>query len=118
MGDTKIFFTAATPFEAARHVAILPVGHRSRRLHGHSFLAKLRANIPSDWGPFDGGEVDELRSRLRVAVEPLDYRALNEMIEHPTDENIARWLGSRLDVPGIESLGIQSTNDEGVDLDR
>jgi 6-pyruvoyltetrahydropterin/6-carboxytetrahydropterin synthase len=42
---------------------------------------------------------------------------LNDAIEQPTDENLARWLRSRLDVPGLDTVGIQSTVDEGADLD-
>jgi len=42
----KLLYTAAAPFEAARYVSYLPQGHRSRRLHGHSFMAKIRAALP------------------------------------------------------------------------
>ena len=34
----RLYTVAAAPFEAARHVSILPVGHRARRLHGHAPL--------------------------------------------------------------------------------
>ncbi len=113
----KLLVTAAVSFEAAREVSILPQGHRSRRLHGHSFTAKIRAQVPTGWAPFPGGEVDALRSALASALEPLDYRSLNETLEQPTDENLARWLRSRLAVPGIDTIGIQSTAHEGADLD-
>ncbi|HYR25121.1 MAG TPA: 6-carboxytetrahydropterin synthase, partial [Aquabacterium sp.] len=39
-------------------------------------------------------------------------------LEHPTDENLARWARKHLDLPGIDQVGIQSTRDAGVDLDR
>ena len=45
----RIYVVAACPFEAARKVEILPEGHRSRRLHGHSFVARARANMPDRW---------------------------------------------------------------------
>ena len=45
----RLFHVAAVPFEAARRVSILPPGHRSRRLHGHSFLARVRAELPAGW---------------------------------------------------------------------
>jgi 6-pyruvoyltetrahydropterin/6-carboxytetrahydropterin synthase len=51
-------------------------------------------------------------------LNPLDYNELNREVEQPTDENIARWVRGRLNVPGIENVGIQSTQHEGVDLDR
>lgn len=113
----QLLYVAAAGFEAARRVTLLPAGHRSRRLHGHSFLAEVRARLPADWAPFPGGEVDALRERLESALAPLDYNELNAELEQPTDENLARWLGGRLGVPGVDSIGIQSTRDEGVDLD-
>jgi len=113
----RLFHVAAAPFEAARRVSILPDGHPSRRLHGHSFLAEVRAELPAGWEPFAGGATDALKSSLAQCVARLDYRDLNEHLPVPTDENLARWVRACLDVPGIESVGIQSTRDQGADLD-
>jgi 6-pyruvoyltetrahydropterin/6-carboxytetrahydropterin synthase len=114
----KTLHAAAAGFESARRVDILPPGHRGRRLHGHSFVATVRCELPPAWGRFDGGEVERLRDTLASRVAPLDYRLLNEQVLHPTDQNLARWLFAQLDVPGIEQLGIQSAPHQGVDLDR
>jgi len=113
----RLFHVAAAPFEAARRVSILPEGHPSRRLHGHSFIARVRAELPADWASFPGGETDALTRALTECVASLDYRDLNEHLPVPTDENLARWVRACLDVPGIESVGIQSTRDQGADLD-
>jgi 6-pyruvoyltetrahydropterin/6-carboxytetrahydropterin synthase len=113
----RILHVAAAPFEAARRVSILPDGHRSRRLHGHSFLARVRADLPEGWAPFPGGESGALQEALARCVATLDYRDLSEHLPIPTDENLARWVGECLEVPGIESVGIQSTRDQGADLD-
>ncbi len=118
MTDTRLLYTAAVPFEAARRVHDLPDGHRSRRLHGHGFLAKLRAAVPDGWASFPGGQVAELTAALAEAVGPLDHQYLNDRIEVPTDENIARWIRAALTVPGVSSVGIQSTLHRGADLDR
>jgi 6-pyruvoyltetrahydropterin/6-carboxytetrahydropterin synthase len=113
----KTLFSASAGFEAARHVDVLPAGHRSRRLHGHSFLATVRCAPPEGWAHFPGGEVDRLRTELELAISQLDYRLLNDQVEQPTDENLARWVRQNLHVPGIERIGIQSTAHEGADLD-
>lgn len=113
----SLLFAAAAGFESARQVGMLPEGHRSRRVHGHGFLAKVRAKLPASWPGFPGGEVDDMRERLTQCVAPLDYRFLNEQVEQPTDENLARWVRSHLAVPGIEQVGIQSTPHEGAELD-
>jgi 6-pyruvoyltetrahydropterin/6-carboxytetrahydropterin synthase len=115
--NEKLLFVAAAPFEAARYVARLPEQHRSRRLHGHSFLAKIRVALPQNWATFRGDEVDELCKRLESAVAPLDYRSLNETISEPTDENLARWIRDRVDIGDLDAVGVQSTLHEGADLD-
>ena len=108
---------AAAGFEAARRVSLLPAGHSSRRLHGHSFLARVVAAPPAAWAAFPGGEVGELQQRLARCLAPLDYQLLNDQFEQPTDECLARWLLANVDVPGIDEVGIQSTAHEGADLD-
>jgi 6-pyruvoyltetrahydropterin/6-carboxytetrahydropterin synthase len=116
-----LFHVAVAPFEAALRVPILADGHRARRLHGHSYLARVRAELTPGWAPFDGGETDALEAALREAVVPLDYTDLNGELPVPTDENLARYLRARLvgagAVPGVVSVGIRSTPDTGVDLD-
>ena len=101
----RLLFAAAAPFESACQVGLLPEGHRARRLHGHGYLARVRAAIEPGWGGFAGGEVGRLRERLERCVEPLDYRLLNDLLEQPTDENLARWVRARLEAPGIEQVG-------------
>jgi len=96
---------------------MLPEGHRSRRTHGHSFLAKIRASLPSNFAPFPGGETVALQSLLEKCTAKLDYQVLNDFLVQPTDENLARWIRENIDVPGLEQVGIQSTQHEGVDLD-
>ena len=116
--NERLLYVASATFESARQVSVLPEGHRGRRLHGHSFLAKVQTRLPAGWGRFPGGEVDALREQLAQCIAPLDYQLLNEHLAQPTDENLARWLRARLGLPGIEEIGIQSTAHEGVDLDR
>jgi 6-pyruvoyltetrahydropterin/6-carboxytetrahydropterin synthase len=116
--NTRLFHVAAAHFESARQVSVLPEGHRGRRLHGHSFVAKARVALPTGWAPFPGGEVSALRDALARCVGPLDYRLLNDTLAQPTDENLARWVRTQLALPGIEQIGIQSTLHEGADLDR
>lgn len=109
--NERLYAVAAAPFEAARRVDLLPAGHRARRLHGHGFLARVRAQLPPDWAPFPGGETETLAEQLRAVVAPLDYALLNDHLPVPTDENLARWLRARLTVPELDRVGIQSTRD-------
>ncbi len=109
MSETaELLHVAAAPFEAAVSVPVLPAGHRSRRLHGHGFLATVRSHEESQ----------RLAGRLREALAVLDYSCLNDHIAVPTDENIARWIRSALHDLEIDTVGVQSTRHQGVDLDR
>ncbi|MCG6942144.1 MAG: 6-carboxytetrahydropterin synthase [Thiohalocapsa sp.] len=121
--NEQLFHTAATVFEAALRVPVLPDGHRAARLHGHSYRARVWAALPPGWAAagdgFAGGETDALGAALAAAVAPLDYADLNAHLPAPTDENLARWVHRRLagaGVPGIATVGIRSTADTGADL--
>ncbi|MFG6447731.1 6-carboxytetrahydropterin synthase [Roseateles sp. BYS180W] len=118
---SAFLFTASAGFESACQIDALPPGHRARGLHGHSYFATVRAEIPPGWAPFPGAEVQELRQRMEACVAPLDHALLNQHMAQPTDENIARWIRQRLtqdfEVPGILQVGVQSTAHGGVDLD-
>lgn len=113
----RLYCVAAARFEAACRIPILPAEHRSHGWHGHSFLARVRAELPEGWAPFPGAEADALKAALTTAIAPLDYSELNRLVPVPTDENLARWLRRRLQVPGVLSVGVQSTADQGADLD-
>jgi 6-pyruvoyltetrahydropterin/6-carboxytetrahydropterin synthase len=115
--NAELYYTAATPFEAARHIPILPATHRSARMHGHGFLARIRTRLPAGWASVAGTESDALEAHLREQVAPLDYRLLNDIVAVPTDENLARWLRARLGLRVVDRVGIQSARDQGVDLD-
>lgn len=116
---SAMHLTVATAgFEAACQLPILPQGHRSRRLHGHSFSATVFAEPGSEGAAWPGGEVAALTRRLEECVAPLNYALLNDVVEIPTDENLARWIHQRLGVQGLARVAIQSTATSGVDLDR
>ncbi|MCB2427121.1 6-pyruvoyl trahydropterin synthase family protein [Methylophaga pinxianii] len=112
-----LLLIAASSFEAARKVEILEKNHPSRRLHGHSFHAKLRVEIDPDDNSRNGTEVESLYQRLKDCVAELDYKFLNDYLSVPTDENLARWISHKMLGPYTNSIGIQSTQDQGVDLD-
>lgn len=112
-----VLHAASSRFEAARHVDILPVGHRCRGMHGHGFMATAYAAVPADWVAYAGGEVAALQRQVDRCTGLLTYSVLNEKLAQPTDENLARWIRGRLDAPGIDRIAVQSTPNQGVEVD-
>ena len=117
MAPIQTLVAASSRFEAARQLAALPDEHRCRALHGHGFVATVLAALPEGWAPWPGGEVAALQARLRQCTAPLDYGLLNAHLPEPGDEQLARWLGDRLDLPGRVRVAVQSTADQGAAVD-
>jgi 6-pyruvoyltetrahydropterin/6-carboxytetrahydropterin synthase len=114
----RVLHAASSQFEAARRVDILPAGHRCRGMHGHGFKATAYAAVPAGWVAYEGGEVAALQRQVDRCAAQLTYSVLNDRLAQPTDENLARWIRSRLDTPGIDRIAVQSTANQGVEVDE
>lgn len=85
-------------FEAAHLLPLLPLDHKCRRLHGHSF--KVELVLAGDCDPKLGWLMDY--ADISAAFDPvwrqLDHHHLNEVpgLENPTSEIIARWIWDQL----------------------
>lgn len=112
-----VLHAASSRFEAARKVDTLPVGHRCRSMHGHGFMATAYAVVPTEWGAYPGGEVAALQQQVERCTEILTYGVLNQHIDQPTDENLARWIRAQLDTPSVDRVAVQSTPNQGVEVD-
>jgi 6-pyruvoyltetrahydropterin/6-carboxytetrahydropterin synthase len=77
-------------FAAAHFLPALPTSHKCRRMHGHSFMARVTvAESP--------GHRHALLDCLASAFAELDHALLNEIpgLENPTSEHLSRWLWER-----------------------
>ncbi|HEX5683894.1 MAG TPA: 6-carboxytetrahydropterin synthase [Ideonella sp.] len=115
--SSRQFFTAQAGFDAARQLHNLPSGHRALRLHGHSFQVRVRAALSEGWAPFPGGELSRLQSMLADVIAPLDHVLLNELVDEPCDDGLARWIAGQLRLPQTPAIGLQSSANSGVDVD-
>ncbi len=116
MEDIDIQFIASSRFDAARSVEILPINHKSRNLHGHSFWTSIISDSSHD-SVLKGLEHLNLKEKLLNVTEKLDYTHLNKMIKIPTDENLAKWIQEKsqnLLKKDIQITGLQSTKDQGI----
>jgi len=99
-------------FEAAHHLAanVVPE-HKYARLHGHSFSAEVY--LEGDLDPKKGWIVDfaMLDNAIAALKLELDHGYLNDLegLGHPTLENVAMWMWSRLEVdfPNLSKISIR-----------
>ena len=99
-------------FEAAHHLApnVAP-DHKYARLHGHSFSAEVYLSGEPD--PKTGWIVDfaEIDSAIAGLKAELDHGYLNDLdgLDHPTLENIALWIWTRLEdkFPSLSKIVIR-----------
>jgi len=82
-------------FSASHTLDMLPAGHPCARLHGHNYVVTihLRSEELNEFGfVMDYKELDFVKEFID---KTLDHRHLNDIIpNHPTAENIARYLFS------------------------
>lgn len=74
------------------------------RMHGHNykFFIGLEGEVDPATGMIaDFGEIKRVVGEKVLA--PADHQVLNDFLENPTAENIARWIWETLvgDVPGL-----------------
>jgi 6-pyruvoyltetrahydropterin/6-carboxytetrahydropterin synthase len=98
-------------FEAAHHLPLHP--GKCRSLHGHSY--RLVVSVERSVDPVTGMALDfaELKAAVRDhVVDVLDHRLLNDIMDNPTAEVIARWIWGRLEasLPGLAEVELFETS--------
>ena len=99
-------------FEAAHSLPHLPVGHKCRNLHGHSY----RVRVEVDGQPDERGFVVDY-AEIAAAVDPiiarLDHKNLNELLfgRASTAENLAEWIYNVTKplLPAITRIAVSET---------
>jgi 6-pyruvoyltetrahydropterin/6-carboxytetrahydropterin synthase len=95
---------------------MVPVGHKCAGIHGHSWCCKLVVEGPVN----EIGWVQDFAD-IKAAFQPLydqmDHHYLNDFIDNPTSENVARWVWNNLKskLPMLSMVGIQETCSCGVE---
>jgi 6-pyruvoyltetrahydropterin/6-carboxytetrahydropterin synthase len=98
------------PFEAAHKLPNHP--GKCRELHGHSYVLEVTLDRPVD--PVSGMAIDfaDLKAVVtREVVDQLDHRYVNDLIDNPTAEVMARWIWQRLArvLPGMVEIELHET---------
>ena len=103
--------------EAAHLLPNLPVEHKCRRLHGHSF--RIAVHVDGQLRGETGWVMDfaDISAAFAPLFEKLDHRYLNDIegLENPTSENLARWIWRALEpvLPGLAEVHVKETCTSG-----
>lgn len=97
--------------EVAHWMSGFPEGHPNRRLHGHSYLGRVKLRGPVNAGSGVLMEYSQLKSVIDKLVSELDHRLLNEIsgLEISSSENLARWIWKALrpDLPELFEVQLE-----------
>lgn len=79
------------------------------KVHGHNFKVEIRVK-----GEYEGDKMDfhELKKIVSDVIKELDHTYLNDLIELPVVENIARYIANKLKhkIP-LKSIKVWETDD-------
>lgn len=102
-------------FEAAHFLPKVPIGHRCRNIHGHSFRVEVTVGGQADEETGFVLDFYDLDRIVGAVVDTLDHKLLNDLpgLENPTSEILARHLYEQIipAVPGLISVTLWETQD-------
>jgi len=104
--------------DCAHSLPHLPVGHKCRELHGHTYGVILHCS-----GELDGEwlvDYADIASAWNVLFKKLDHKNLNDILPCATTaENLAIWIASQIkpSLPLLSRVEIQETATSNVILD-
>jgi 6-pyruvoyltetrahydropterin/6-carboxytetrahydropterin synthase len=103
--------------DAAHRLPNVPVTHKCRNIHGHTFRIEIHVN-----GPIQeefGWVMDfaDITTVFKPIKDQLDHKYLNDIkgLENPTSENLAKWLWRhlKLPLPILTKIVVQESPDSG-----
>lgn len=98
-------------FDSAHYLPLVPVGHKCRNLHGHTY--KVRFEISGNIDPQLGWVIDyaEIKKVWNEVKAKVDHASLNELMFNPTCENIVICLWNEV-APKLSSMNHELTRIE------
>ena len=107
-------------FEAAHSLPHLPVGHKCRNIHGHSYVVEIYCTGPLDERGFVM-DFAELSAAMKPLVERLDHQNLNDVLPvASTAENLGAWIMEQLtpQLPMLSRVDVRETARTCARVDR
>ncbi len=96
--------TKILKFEAAHYLP--EYCGKCREPHGHNFKVEVTLQSPTlcERGHSSGMIVDFtiLKQKVEPILEEIDHKFLNDIIEYPTAEHVAKWIFDRIKAALLE----------------
>ena len=105
-------------FDSAHFLPNVPVGHKCRNMHGHTYL--LTVFIEGPLLPHEGWVIDftDLKKLVKPIIDLPDHNLLNNLpgLENPTSEMLAIWLWNKIKplIPNLKKIELNETASSGV----
>jgi len=97
-------------FSAAHFLTGVSSDHPCAKMHGHNY--KVEVEVRGDVSPRTGFIIDfhEIDNVIKPLIKRLDHTTLNDTVENPTAENIARWIMDEYPVKYLFSVKVWETD--------
>lgn len=105
-------------FDSAHFLPNVPVGHKCREMHGHTY--RLKVFIKGELDPRLGWIMDfkDLKEALLPVIDQLDHKLINNIkgLDNPTAENITVWIWQQIkpSLPLLSRIELYETPTTGV----
>lgn len=105
-------------FDSAHFLPNVPVGHKCRGMHGHTY--RLVVYISGELDKELGWVMDfaDVKKVIDPIINQVDHKLLNEIegLENPTCEFIAIWLWNSIkpELPAMTKIELHETPTSGV----
>jgi 6-pyruvoyltetrahydropterin/6-carboxytetrahydropterin synthase len=101
-------------FDSAHSLPHLPIGHKCRETHGHTYRIRIEVTgfIDHDGWVVDYAVVKAAWDAVKVEI---DHKNLNAVLPIKTTcELVAEWIWRALDLPGLSTIELRETERCGV----
>ena len=105
-------------FDSAHFLPNVPIGHKCREMHGHTY--RLKVFIKGALDPKLGWIMDfkDLKEALLPVIDQLDHKLINNIkgLDNPTAENITVWIWQQIkpSLPLLSRIELYETPTTGV----
>jgi len=105
-------------FDSAHYLPNVPVGHKCKELHGHTYhltiFAEGRVLKKEGWVL----DFSDLKSVVNPVIDMIDHKLLNDIagLENPTTEILSMWLWDKIKsaLPPLNRIELKETPSSGV----